>query len=84
MDIAQAELQAAGYEVLRLPERYRSRLFHPLDDFIEVQWTGEPEDSDVRWREVEGIVGRYGGYADSCGEIEPGYVPFAEVWSDLG
>ena len=33
---AAAALREAGYEVVMMPEKFRSRLVHPRDDFIEV------------------------------------------------
>jgi hypothetical protein len=35
VDRAADELQQAGYKVFRLPAKYRGRVAHPLDDFIE-------------------------------------------------
>jgi len=43
---AAAELRRAGYEVFRLPDEYRGRLAHPLDDFIEahIECADDPRD----------------------------------------
>jgi hypothetical protein len=88
VDAAAAEVQQAGYEVLRLPDKYRKHLYHPLDDFFEVhiEAPDDPEDVDeaickIR-EEVGEIVGKYGGICDDTGPVEPGHIPFADVFID--
>jgi hypothetical protein len=84
VDLAADELRAAGYEVLLLPAKYGGRLDRPLDDFIEVRWVGSDDQKvvDAMWNEIEGIVAKYGGYADMCDVIAPDHVPFADVFRD--
>ena len=75
-EFAADELRQAGYEVFRLPDRYRGCLAHPLDDFIEAVTVG-PDDSKVIYaimNHVEAIVAKYGGCCDECGPIERDYV----------
>ena len=83
-DRAADELRRAGYEVRLLPNKYRARLVHPLDDFIEAIIFG-PDNSKVinaTMKEVDAIVGKYGGVCLECGPIGRDYVPFADVFQD--
>jgi hypothetical protein len=63
VDAAAAELRRAGYEVFRLPDEYRGRLAHPLDDFIEAHIECA-DDREVRIaiiKDVHAITRRTGG-----------------------
>jgi hypothetical protein len=87
VDAAAAKLRQAGYEVFRLPDKYRERLFHPLDDFIEAHIEG-PDDPEViddvlnaMEREVSAIVDKYGGDCAEWGLVEPDHIPFADVFT---
>jgi hypothetical protein len=88
VDAAAAEVQQAGYEVLRLPDKYRKYLYHPLDDFFEVyiEAPDDPEDVDEAIRamteEVDEIIDKYGGLCDCTGPVRPGHIPFADVFID--
>jgi hypothetical protein len=83
-DLAAAELRQVGYEVYSLPNNYRARLAHPLDDFIEAVIVG-PDDPKVLaaiMNEVDAIVGKYGGVCFECGPIGRDYVPFADLFKN--
>lgn len=57
---------------------------HPLDDFIEAVIVG-PNDSkviDAIMKEVDAIVGKYGGTCFECGPIGRDYVPFADLFKE--
>jgi hypothetical protein len=85
-DLATDELRQAGYEVSLLPDKYGGRLAHPLDNFIEAVISG-PSDSkviDATMNEVEAIVCKYGGCCLECGPIGQDYVPFADLYKDIG
>jgi len=65
-------LRAAGYEVLRLPDKFTPRLCHPLDDHIEAfkdYPAGADYDATVNGMmdEVDGIVRKYGGICHEGG-----------------
>jgi hypothetical protein len=83
LDVGQAiaELQAAGYGVRRMPDRYRARLDVPGGYFIEVKAVGPADhDSDDHkeiWAKLESIVAKYGGLADEFGAADTDRVPFA-------
>ena len=84
VDAAATELQQAGYEVFRMPEKYRGRLAHPRDDFIEAVIAGPDDDVviDAMMDEVQAIVRKYGGSCYEGGPVERDYVPFADVFPD--
>ena len=85
-DLAAAELRQAGYEVYLLPDKYHPRLAHPLDDFIEAVIVGpnDPKVVDAIMNEVDAIVGKYCGVCIECGPIGRDYVPFADLFKDIG
>ena len=66
---AAAALREAGYEVVMMPEKFRSRLGHPGDDFIEVTKRIVGDDVyqaiDAMMDDVNTIVERYGGNCDN-------------------
>jgi hypothetical protein len=81
-DRAGAELRQAGFAVTFMPDCYAERLCHPLDDFAEAT-IAAPHDLEVYGKimdEINCIVGRYGGNCDECGPVEPGHVPFADLF----
>src|SRR5262249_1354751 len=82
VDRAAFELRQAGYEVTRLPDRLGGRLAHPLDDFIEAYIEGPDDPKVIRaiMKEVDAIVGRYGGECFECGPIGPDHTPFADLF----
>ena len=85
VDAAAAELRQAGFEVFRLPDKYRGRMkssgqTHPLDDFVEVRFDGA-NDPDVM-NEINAIVQKYGGDCFARGPIEPGEEPFADLFAE--
>jgi hypothetical protein len=75
---AAVALRRAGFEVTMMPQKFRSRLAHPEDDFMEVSIDGIPDTEIVNAirDEIDVIVGRYGGLCCECGPIPSGYVPF--------
>ena len=82
---AAAELREAGYEVVMMPEKFRPRLAHPRDDFIEVtkRIVGDEVNRAMEiemMHDVDTIVGRYGGMCDDCGHIDEDYVPFSHMF----
>jgi hypothetical protein len=81
VDGAASELQQAGYEVHRLPEKYRPYLAHPRDDFLEVVFTAR--DEDVAEEEISAIAAKFGALCDGGGPAGPEYVPFAELFKDV-
>ena len=85
-DLAADELRQAGYEVSLLPDKYGGRLAHPLDNFIEAVTSGpnNPKVIDAIMNEVEAIVGKYGGHCLECSPIGRDYVPFADLFKDVG
>jgi hypothetical protein len=79
-----AALREAGYEVLTMPEEFRSLLRHPGDDYLEVtkciagdEYTQAIEMMD----DVNAIVDRYGGMCRECGDIDEDHVPFLMLWT---
>ena len=85
-DLAADELRQAGYEIYRLPDRYRARLAHPLDNFVEAVVFGpnDPKVIGAIMDEVDAIVGKYGGCCFECGPIGRDYRPFADMFKDSG
>jgi hypothetical protein len=89
---AAAALREAGYEVVMMPEKFRSRLVHPRDDFIEVTKRivgDEVNDAMVieMMHDVDTIVDRYGGWCDDGGQIDEDHIPFSDMFrgaEDLG
>jgi hypothetical protein len=77
---AAAALRQHGFEVQRMPEKFRPRLAHPKDYFFEVTIDGDASDVDTRWAEVEELVSGFGAYADSFGMREPDHVPFSDLF----
>jgi hypothetical protein len=78
VDAAAAELQRAGYEVIRFPDKYAGRLAHPLDDFIAavIEGSDDPKVENAIHDEVEAIVCKFGGCCYEWGPIEPGHLQF--------
>jgi hypothetical protein len=80
-------LRKAGYQVIKMPEKFRSRLLYPRDYFLEVVKTVicDPEDcmdeAGVMLDELNEIVDRYGAMADDCGPIDLKHPPFADLFS---
>jgi hypothetical protein len=75
-DRAAAELEQAGYEVHRMPEKYRRLLEIPGDDHLEAVIAGR--DADDVFDEINDIAERYGGI--ECGPLGPEYEPFVELF----
>jgi hypothetical protein len=75
---AAVALRRVGYDVTMMPEKFRSRLTHPEDDFMEASIDGIDDDKIVHaiMNEIDAIVGRYGGLCCECGPIPSDHVPF--------
>ena len=78
MDQAVADLQQVGFEVFRMPEKYRGA--HPRDVLLEAVVAGT--DKDAVEGEVNAIVDKFGGLCVECGQIEPGYTPFPDLFNE--
>ena len=72
VDGAETALRRAGFQVLRMPEKLRSRGC-PLDDFLLAMRDGPNDDKfvDAVWDEINAIVDHYGGDFYECGPVEP-------------
>jgi hypothetical protein len=82
-DGAAIALRRAGFDVMRMPERFRSRMEIPQDDFILVSTEATAGDEKVLiavMREISAIVDRYGGDLSECGPILSDHVPFEELF----
>jgi len=75
-------LRRAGFEVTMMPEKFRSRLAHPNDDFMEASIDGTYDDKVVNaiMHEIDAIVDRYGGLCYECGSMPSDHVPFEELF----
>jgi hypothetical protein len=87
LDVGQAitELRAAGFHVLKMPAHFHELTYVPGDCFLEINWIGAVDEAgmaidDDRWWEANAICERHGGYADDFGAVEPGHVPFADLF----
>jgi hypothetical protein len=76
-DAAAEALRAAGYEVFRLPRELKATLDIEGDDFVEVRGEGndDADSRDAMEAEVNRIIDPFGG------EIEPGFLTIAELWT---
>jgi hypothetical protein len=79
---AAVALRKAGFEVTMMPEKYRSGLAHPKDDFMEASIDGTADDKVMVaiMHGVNAIVDRYGGLCDECGPIPSNHVPFEQIF----
>jgi hypothetical protein len=82
---AAAALREAGYEVLMMPEKFRSRLYHPRQDFLEVKKCiiGDESKINKMMHDADTIVDRYGGVCGEFREIDEDHVPFSWLWTLL-
>jgi len=80
-DGAATRFEQAGYEVHRLPEKYRRQLEFPGDDHMEVVITGRDEDAVMA--EVCAIADKFGGNCIECGPIDAGYEPFVDLFKPI-
>jgi hypothetical protein len=74
---AEAALRMAGFEVARMPAKYRAHLCHPADDFFSVSksYVGEHDAiSDAMVATLNEIVDQHGAMADDCGPVDDDYV----------
>jgi hypothetical protein len=60
-----AALLAAGFAVVRMPERLHEHMAIPGDEFLEATKVG---DLDAVWKEIEAIIEPFNGDCQSCGE----------------
>jgi hypothetical protein len=58
---AAVALRRAGFEIIMMPEKFRLRLVHPDDDFMEASIEGIRDNKIVEaiMDEIDAIVGRY-------------------------
>jgi hypothetical protein len=82
-DQAADELRRAGYEVRRLPDKYRRLLDHPRDDFLEVIFpcVDDPKAINFVWKEIDRIANPYAGCCDECGPLDPDDERFADLFA---
>jgi hypothetical protein len=75
-----AALCRAGFEVTMMPEKFRSLLAHPRDDFMEVFTVASDDDKIVGaiLDQIDMIVDPYGGHCFECGPIPSDRVPFED------
>jgi hypothetical protein len=73
-------LRRAGFEVTMMPEKFRSLLAHPEDDFMEVSIEGTDDDKvvDAIINEINTIVDCCGGLCFECGPIPSDRLPFED------
>jgi hypothetical protein len=74
---ATAALRQRGFEVLRLPEKFRPLLWHPRDDCLEVSIDAGSSDPSTLMDEVSELVDRFGAEANDFGVCGPDHVPFS-------
>src|SRR6516162_4674158 len=81
-DSAAVALRKAGFEVTMMPEKFRSRLAHPQDDFIEASKDGTDDEKTVGaiMDEINAIVDRYEGLCGECGSIPSDHIPFEDLF----
>ena len=77
-DGAEIALRRAGFHVTRMPDKFRSQLAHPDDEFMEASKAGT--DDGAIMDEINAIVERYGGLCDEVGTITSDHVPFKELF----
>jgi len=81
-DAAEIELRKAGYTVVRMPERFRPLLCHPLDYVMQAIAEGAISDEDKVLRavmdEIDHIVDGHGGTCMGGGFKAPDYDPSSE------
>jgi hypothetical protein len=88
-EAAAEALRKAGYEVAKMPEKFRPLLAHPRDDFFEVtkpvvcDLKDIMNEADIMMDELNKLVDRYGAIADDCGPIDVDHIPFASVFGEL-
>jgi hypothetical protein len=80
-DGAAAALQAAGFEVVRMDERYRNLVDVPGDDHMEATKVG----TDVKavMEEIERIVEPFGGHCHEGGELSDDHVPLKQIHDEM-
>jgi hypothetical protein len=72
-----AALRAAGFKVVRMPERFRKLMAVEGDEFLEASKVGT--DLNAIWDEINAIAERFGGGCQECGEVSDGDVPFRSL-----
>jgi hypothetical protein len=73
-DGCEAALREAGYEVTRMPERFKKLMSVPGDEFLEAMKVGT---TDAICAELNAIVEPFGADADDFGEFDPAtHIPF--------
>ena len=79
---AAVALRKAGFEVTMMPKKFRSRLVHPKDYFMEASIDGTYDDKimDAILDEINTIVDGYGGLCCEWGPIFSDHVPFEGIF----
>jgi hypothetical protein len=82
-DGAAIALRKAGFDVMRMPATFRSRMEIPADDFLLVCTDGPETEKFIAvvMKEIDDIVRDYGGLLDDCGPIASDRPPFEELFS---
>jgi hypothetical protein len=87
-DAAAVALRRVGFHVTRMPEKFRTRLAHPRDDFLMALIGGTIVDEMKTMVAVMGEINRIvDGYGGLCGEVDIfplDDVPSFETWFELG
>jgi hypothetical protein len=86
-DAAAVALRKAGFTVARMPERFRPRLYHPSDDFMQATIGGLISDEYKVARavrdEIDAIVDGFGGTCDRCDICPPDHaLSFDELFEE--
>jgi hypothetical protein len=68
-----AALREAGFEVVRMDERFKKLMDVPGDEFLEATKVGT--NLNAIWDEITAIVERFNGDCQQCGEISDDHVP---------
>jgi hypothetical protein len=83
-DAAQAALRQNGFAVTRMPVKFRPRLCHPRDDFLQVviggTITNDEKTVGAVMAEIKAIVRDYGGDCFECEVLPLDDVPSFETW----
>jgi hypothetical protein len=86
-DAAAVDLRKAGFTIIRLPARFRPRLYHPRDDFLQAVIGGTITDEEKTvgavMHELNAIVSDYGGDCSECEVLPLDEVPSFDSWFGL-
>ncbi len=74
-DGAEGALREAGFEVARMPQKFRQHMAIAGDEYMEATRLGV--DEDAMMDEIEAIVAPFGASCMECGFVAAGDVPFS-------